>query len=230
MQEDFLKQQNELRDRIELVDKFELKDVKRIAGVDLAYWKNDDEEYAVCCIVIIDADTHKVVEKKHCSGKIEVPYMPGFLAFRELPLILKTVALLETSPDIFVFDGNGYLHPRHMGIATHASFYINKPTFGVAKSYYRVDKQTDYIEPENEAGSFTDIVIDGEVYGRTLRTHKDVRPIFVSVGNYISLDTACALAMKLTDRESHVPVPTRLADLETHIERENELRKMAESK
>lgn len=230
MQEDFLKQQNELRDRIELVDKFELKDVKRIAGVDLAYWKNDDEEYAVCCIVIIDADTHKVVEKKHCSGKIEVPYMPGFLAFRELPLILKTVALLETSPDIFVFDGNGYLHPRHMGIATHASFYLNKPTFGVAKSYYRVDKQTDYIEPENEAGSFTDIVIDGEVYGRTLRTHKDVRPIFVSVGNYISLDTACALAMKLTDRESHVPVPTRLADLETHIERENELRKMAESK
>ncbi len=230
MQEEFLKQQNELRDRIELVDKFEIKDVKRIAGVDLAYWKNDDEEYAVCCIVIIDADTHKVVEKKHCSGKIEVPYMPGFLAFRELPLILKTVALLETSPDIFVFDGNGYLHPRHMGIATHASFYINKPTFGVAKSYYRVDKQTDYIEPENEAGSFTDIVIDGEVYGRTLRTHKDVRPIFVSVGNYISLDTACALAMKLTDRESHVPVPTRLADLETHIERENELRKMAESK
>jgi deoxyribonuclease V len=230
MQEDFLKQQNELRDRIELVDKFEIKDVKCIAGLDLAYWKNDDEEYAVCCIVIIDADTHKVVEKKHCSGKIEVPYMPGFLAFRELPLILKTVALLETSPDIFVFDGNGYLHPRHMGIATHASFYLNKPTFGVAKSYYRVDKQTDYIEPENEAGSFTDIVIDGEVYGRTLRTHKDVRPIFVSVGNYISLDTACALAMKLTDRESHVPVPTRLADLETHIERENELRRIAESK
>ena len=228
MQEEFLKQQNELRDRIELVDKFEVKDVKRVAGIDLAYWKNDDEEYAVCCVVIIDADTHKVVEKKHCSGKIEVPYMPGFLAFRELPLILKTVALLETSPDIYVFDGNGYLHPRHMGIATHASFYLNKPTFGVAKSYYRVDKQTDYVEPENEAGNFTDIVIDGEVYGRTLRTHKDVRPIFVSVGNYISLDTACALALKLTDRESHVPVPTRLADLETHIERENEQRRMNE--
>ena len=228
MQEEFLKQQNELRDRIELVDKFEVKDVKRVAGIDLAYWKNDDEEYAVCCVVIIDADTHKVIEKKHCNGKIEVPYMPGFLAFRELPLILKTVALLETSPDIYVFDGNGYLHPRHMGIATHASFYLNKPTFGVAKSYYRVDKQTDYVEPENEAGNFTDIVIDGEVYGRTLRTHKDVRPIFVSVGNYISLDTACALALKLTDRESHVPVPTRLADLETHIERENEQRRMNE--
>ncbi len=214
--------QNELKQGISLCDSFELSAVKTVAGVDLAYWQNGGEEYAVCCIVVIDADTRKVIEKKHFSGKIEVPYMPGFLAFRELPLVLKTADLLETSPDIFVFDGNGYLHPRHMGIATHASFYLDKPTVGIAKTYFRVDKQTDYIEPENEAGSYTDIVIGGEVYGRALRTHKDVKPVFVSVGNHISLDTACELAMRLTDKESHIPVPTRLADLETHIERENE--------
>ena len=144
---------------------------------------------------------------------------------RELSLVLKTVELLETKPDIYVFDENGYLHPRHAGITTHASFYLDKPTFGVAKSYFRVDKQTDYVEPEKEAGSFTDIVIDGEVYGRALRTHRNVRPIFVSVGNHISLETACQLALMLTDKDSHVPVPTRLADLETHIEREKERRK-----
>ena len=222
MQEEFLRQQNELRDKIEPVDKFDMDSVKLIAGVDLAYWNKDDEEYAVCCIVVIDADTHEVVEKQHYSGKIEVPYMPGFLAFRELPLILKTVELLETVPDIFIFDGNGYLHPRHMGIATHASFYLNKPTIGIAKTYFRVDRKTDYTEPENAAGSFTDIVIDGEVYGRALRTHKDVKPIFISIGNFVSLDTACDLAMKLTDKESHIPIPTRLADLETHIARERE--------
>ena len=222
MQEEFLRQQNELRDRIELTDKFDMDSVKLIAGLDLAYWNKGDDEYAVCCIVVIDAETHKVIEKQHYSGKIEVPYMPGFLAFRELPLILKTVELLENSPDLFVFDGNGYLHPRHMGIATHASFYLNKPTVGIAKTYFRVDKKTDYTEPENEAGSFTDIVIDGEVYGRALRTHKDVKPVFVSVGNYVSIDTACDLAMKLTDKESHIPIPTRLADLETHIARDAE--------
>jgi deoxyribonuclease V len=220
IQEDFLRQQNELRDRIEPIDKFDMESVKLIAGVDLAYWNKGDEEYAVCCIVVIDFETHEVIEKKQYSGKIEVPYMPGFLAFRELPLILKTVGLLETSPDIYIFDGNGYLHPRHMGIATHASFYLNKPTIGIAKTYFRVDKKTDYTEPENEAGSYTDIVIDGEVYGRALRTHKDVKPIFISIGNYVSLVTACALAMKLTDKESHIPIPTRLADLETHIARE----------
>ena len=220
MQEEFLRQQNELRDRIEPADRFDMDSVKRIAGVDLAYWKKDDEEYAVCCIVVIDADTNAVMEKQHCIGRIEVPYMPGFLAFRELPLILKAAKLLKTDPDIFIFDGNGYLHPRHMGIATHASFYLNKPTVGIAKTYFRVDEKTDYTEPESEAGSYTDIVIDGEVYGRALRTHKDVKPIFISIGNYISLDTACALALKLTDRESHIPVPTRLADLETHTERD----------
>lgn len=82
MQEEFRRQQNELRDRIEPVDKFDMNSVKQIAGVDLAYWNKGDEEFAVCCIVVIDADTHEVVEKHYHSGKIEVPYMPGFLAFR----------------------------------------------------------------------------------------------------------------------------------------------------
>ena len=189
MREEFIKQQNDLRDRIEPTDKYEKNLVKLIAGIDLAYWKQNEEEYAVCCIVVINFDTHEVIEKKHYSRKIEVPYIPGFLAFRELPLILKTVELLETSPDIFIFDGNGYLHPRHMGIATHASFYLNKPTIGVAKTYFRIDQKTDYTEPENEVGSYTDIVINGEVYGRALRTRKNVKPIFISIGNFISLIT-----------------------------------------
>ena len=226
LEEKFAAIQNELRQKINLCDNFDISRLKTVAGVDLAYWKNGDDEYAVCCIVVIDNETHEVIEKKHFSGKIEVPYIPGFLAFRELPLILKTVELLENSPDLYVFDGNGYLHPRHMGIATHASFYLKKPTIGIAKTYFRVDKKTDYTEPDDEAGSYTDIVIDGEVYGRALRTHKNVKPVFISVGNDISLDTACELALKLTDRESHIPVPTRFADLETHIEREAERSKM----
>ena len=220
-EEEFLRQQNELRKRINIADTFERSSLKHVAGVDLAYWKHDNEEYAVCCIVVIDYNTHEVVEKQHFSGIINVPYMPGFLAFRELPLVMKTAQLLEHTPDLFIFDGNGYLHPRHMGIATHASFYLEKPTIGIAKTYFRVDKKTDYTEPENEPGRYTDIMIDGEVYGRALRTHRDVKPVFVSVGNGISLDTACEIAIKLTEKESHIPLPTRLADLETHIARES---------
>lgn len=221
MQEKFRAVQEDLSSRISCADKFDTDSIKTVAGIDLAYWKDEnDREQAVCCIVVIDYNTHEVIEKKHFGGKIDVPYMPGFLAFRELPLILETVKLLDNIPDIYVFDGNGYLHPRHMGIASHASFYLDRPTFGIAKTYFRADKKTDYTEPSPESGSFTDIVIGGEVYGRALRTHTGVKPVFVSVGNNISLDTACNIAMALTDKESHIPIPTRLADLETHVMRD----------
>ena len=142
--------------------------------------------------------------------------MPGFLAFRELPLVIKTAKLLENKPDLYMFDGNGYLHPRHMGIATHASFYLDAPTIGVAKTYFRVEKGLDYTEPNISAGSYTDIELNGEVYGRVLRTHNGVKPVFVSVGNNISLDTAVKITLDMIDEESRIPIPTRLADLETH--------------
>ena len=109
MQEDFLRTQNELGNRINLADTFDIGSLKLVAGVDLAYWQQDGEEFAVCCIVVIDYETHEVVEKQHSSGKIDVPYMPGFLAFRELPLVLQTAQLLEKTPDLYIFDGNGYL-------------------------------------------------------------------------------------------------------------------------
>lgn len=218
-EQEFLDIQNSFRGKINLTDSFKIDDIKTIAGVDLAYWTKDGQEYAVCCIVVIDFITHEVLEKKQFSGKIEVPYIAGFLAFRELPLVLETVKLLEIKPDIYMFDGNGCLHPRNMGIATHASFYLDRATIGVAKSYYRVRKGLDYSEPDISAGSFTDIVCDGEVYGRVLRTHDGVKPVFVSAGNFITLDTATAITMKLVGKDSHIPIPTRLADLETHTAR-----------
>ena len=147
-----------------------------------------------------------------------MPYIPGFLSFREFPLIAQTVKLLKNIPDIYMFDGNGYLHPRHMGIATYSSFYLDKPTIGVAKTYYRINN-TNYTQPGIYKGSYTDIVINDEIYGRAIRTQNCVKPIFLSVGNYISLHSATTLALRLTDNESHIPVPTRLADIETKIKR-----------
>lgn len=208
--------QESLRSRI--CQKSSGKKIQTVAGVDLAYWKEEDRERAVCCIVVLDADTKKVVESTYLVGDIKVPYIPGCLAFRELPLVLKTVKQLQMSPDLYMFDGNGYLHPRHMGIATHAAFYLEKPTIGVAKSYYKVG-DTEYEEPENDDGAFTDIVVDGEVYGRTLRTHKNVKPVFISVGNGIDLEEATKIVCNFVTKESHIPLPTRLADIETHKRR-----------
>jgi len=206
--------QNELSRKI-VLSANGITSVESVAGVDLAYWKVGDEEYAVCCIVVLDERTKRTIESKYSFGKVEVPYIPGCLAFRELPLILETVKKLDTIPDLYMFDGNGYLHPRHMGIATHASFYLNKPTIGVAKSYYKID-DVDFVMPVNEKNAYTDIIISGEIYGRALRTVKDVRPIFISAGNYIDLDTTMKIVCDFVDKESHIPLPTRLADIETH--------------
>ena len=218
-EERYIEIQNALRDKLDLTDRIRIDEIRTVAGVDLAYWNDENgSEYAVCCIVVVDFNTHEVIERKSYAGKITCEYIPGFLSFREIPLIRETVKLLENDPDIFMFDGNGYLHPRHMGIASQASFDIGKPSVGVAKSYYKIE-DTDYTEPGKSRGDMTDIVINDEVYGCVLRTMDNVKPVFVSAGNYISLKTSIDIVLSLTDKESHIPVPTREADLETHKKR-----------
>lgn len=207
--------QQDLSSRIFLTNKFTESSIKLCSGVDLAYFEKGNIQYAVCSIVVIDYNTKEVVEKVSSSGIITVPYIAGYLAFRELPLIIEATKKLSTEPDIFMFDGNGYLHFNHMGIATHASFFLDKPTIGVAKTYLKI-KNTDYIEPQNNIGSYTDIVIDKQIYGRVLRTRQNIKPIFISCGNYIDLDTTASVIMNFINDESRLPMPTRLADLETH--------------
>ncbi len=132
-----------------------------------------------------------------------------------MPLVLEAAKKLSNEPDLYMFDGNGYLHYRHMGIATHASMYLKKPTIGVAKSYLKIEN-VDFTMPENEVGSYTDILIHGNVYGRTLRTSYHVKPIFVSCGNWIDLETSTEIVMNCINQESRLPIPIRLADIETH--------------
>ncbi|MFF2175480.1 endonuclease V [Lysinibacillus sp. NPDC058147] len=215
MIQNYTSQQNELRKRISLQNTFLDDQIKLVAGVDIAYWVENNKEYGVCCIQVIDFHTKKVVEQVEYSNEITIPYISGFLAFRELPLIIEAVKKLKMNPNLYMFDGNGYLHSRNMGIATHASFFLEKPTIGVAKTYYKIDN-TDFTMPENIAGAFTNIVIGGEVYGRALRSRKDVKPIFVSCGNWIDLETATNITMKMIEKDSRLPIPTRYADLATH--------------
>ncbi|MET3656340.1 endonuclease V [Sporosarcina psychrophila] len=218
----FVEKQDELKKLVYLQNTFLVEEIKLVAGVDLAYWVKDKKEYGTCSIVVIDYNTKEIVEQVDYFDEITVPYISGFLAFRELPLILKTVKKLKTKPDIYMFDGNGYLHYRHMGIATHASFYLNKPTIGIAKSYLKIEN-VDFIMPENLKGAHTDIVINNDVYGRCLRTRENVKPIFVSCGNWIDLDTATELTLHFIEKDSRLPITTRYADLATHQSRKRVL-------
>ncbi|WP_342512346.1 endonuclease V [Sporosarcina sp. FSL K6-1522] len=207
--------QEQLVNQVSLQNKFKMEDMKYVGGVDIAYWMEEGIDYGACCIVVVDYVTKEVVEEVHHVEKITFPYISGYLAFRELPLVLETVKKLTIQPDLYMFDGNGYLHTRHMGIATHASFELGRPTIGVAKTYLKINA-VDFIIPKNQVGAYTDIVINHEVYGRTLRSRKDVKPIFVSCGNWIDLETATKITMHFVEKDSRLPITTRLADLATH--------------
>lgn len=215
--------QNRLSSEIVQRCPFAFEEIQTVAGVDLAYWNEQNErEYAVCCIVVIDVKSGTVTEKQWFAGEVKFPYIPGCLVFRELPLVIKATKKLNQKPDVYIFDGNGILHPRHMGLASHASFYLDAPTMGIAKHYFKVDG-AEFTMPDIEKGSVSDITKDGEILGRAIRTQSGIKPIYVSVGNHIDIDMATRLALSLTDKESHIPIPTRYADLETHKMR-NELK------
>lgn len=213
--ENYIKEQESLISKIQLNNQVDISVVKYIAGVDLAYWTESGIEFAVCCIVVLDFNTKTVVERKYCVGTVDVPYIPGCLAFREIPLFLKTKILLEIEPDVYMFDGNGYLHPRHMGIATQAGILIDKPSIGVAKTYFKIN-DIDFVVPKNEKFAYENIIINNEVYGRALRTQLNVKPVFLSIGNKIDIDTATSITEHMITSDSHIPLPTRLADIMTH--------------
>ena len=215
MESRFIREQEKLLSSIQLKNEVNINELQYVAGVDVAYWKEIDVEYAVCCIVVIDYQSQEVIERQCYKGRVNVPYIPGCLAFREIDIVLKTTELLKHDIELYVFDGNGYLHPRHMGLATHAGILLNKPSIGIAKSYFKV-ANVDYSEPDNEDFAYQNIMINNEVYGRVVRTHKDVKPIFLSIGNKIDIDTATNIIMRLVTKDSHIPIPTRYADIMTH--------------
>lgn len=218
-EQQFISVQKSLAQRIEICP-LDISNVKLVAGVDIAYFKQDNIEWGACSIVVIDFASKQVVEEVSFLDKVSVPYIPGCLAFRELPLFEKAKQKLTSKVDVYVFDGNGYLHPRRMGLATHAGIEHNIVSIGVAKTYYKVNEVC-YTPPHDAPFAYTDIVIDNEVYGRAVVTKSGVRPIFLSIGNKIDLDSAYNIIVSLVGESSHIPLPTLLADACTKNLRRN---------
>ena len=100
VEEKYIKIQYELQKQIEFHNSIDIRLIKNVAGVDLAYWNKNGNEYAVCCIIVLNYETQEVVEKKYAVEKVTVPYIPGCLAFRELPVFLTVYKTLDTAMEI----------------------------------------------------------------------------------------------------------------------------------
>lgn len=189
---------------------------RRICGVDIAYWEYEGKEFGVCSAIVYDVVDRKIVEKVSRLSTISFPYISGFLGFRECELELNTINCLKSKIDLLMVDGNGVLHPRKAGEAVQLGVELEIPTIGVAKSYLKIDGM-EYNNLGTSRGSYVDLRIKDETVGKALRTMDNTKPVFVSIGNKITLDEATEIVLELCDSKSHIPIPTRIADIETHL-------------
>ncbi|MGW7247312.1 endonuclease V [Streptomyces decoyicus] len=176
-----------------------------VVGVDVAY--DDARDVVAAAAVALDARTRAVVDEATAVGQISFPYVPGLLAFREIPTVLDALARLTRTPDLVVCDGYGLAHPRRFGLASHLGVLTGLPTIGVAKNPFTFR----YEPPGPDRGATSPLLDGAEEVGRALRTQKGVKPVFVSVGRRIDLDRACAHTLHLA-ANYRLPETTRAAD------------------
>lgn len=175
-----------------------------VAGIDVGLPRG--ASVARAGIVVLALDGLETLEEVAAEEPISYPYVPGLLSFREAPAILAALSLLSVEPDVLMFDGQGYAHPRRMGIASHLGVLLDRPALGCAKSRLFGSAP----EPPEERGGMTLLRHGDEVIGAVLRTRSRVKPVYVSVGHRLSLDTAIALVLD-TGAGYRLPEPTRRA-------------------
>ena len=177
-----------------------------IAGVDISTSKA--QEMATGAVVILSYPELRLVETKIVNGKLNFPYIPGLLSFRESPLVLAACEKLTITPDLILVDGQGIAHPRRMGLASHLGLFLNTPTIGCAKSRLCGSHKVPGVEP----GSYSELINNGEVIGAVLRTKLEVSPVYVSIGHKVDLQTAIHWVLECC-RGYRLPEPARLAHL-----------------
>ncbi|MFF0719547.1 endonuclease V [Micromonospora sp. NPDC003816] len=196
--------QQELRRHLDLTGG-PAKPPRLVAGVDVSYDKTSTR--IVAAAVLVDLTSGVEVETVVVPGEVTFPYVPGLLAFREVPMLLTALDRLDRSPDTVVCDGYGIAHPRRFGLACHLGVVTGLPTFGVAKTPF----VGTYAEPGPRRGDRS-VLRDGDnVLGHALRTQTDVKPVFVSVGHRTDLDRVTALTLALSPRY-RLPDVIRRAD------------------
>jgi deoxyribonuclease V len=201
-------------------DQFE--EIRTVAGLDAAFvlvgsqaFKRKHSRWtalreanrAIAGMVVYRYPEMQELERASAEERLKFPYVPGFLSFREIPALLAALGKLRQMPDLMFCDGQGYAHPRRMGLATHLGIVLDRPTIGCAKSIL-IGKHD---AVGNEKGEWAPMMDGEERIGAALRTRSDVKPMYISPGHRISLETSIQLTLAVCDGP-RIPRPTRDAD------------------
>jgi deoxyribonuclease V len=199
--------QADLAGRVDLADTITLGAIETVAGVDNTYVKEDGKTTAGAVVVVLSFPSMEVIETAITWQPIAFPYVPGLLSFREAPAVLAAYADLTVEPDVVLCDGQGYAHPRRLGLASHLGVILDRPTIGCAKSRL----VGTYEEPKRTFGAQTPLVDRDEVVGAAVRTRPRHKPLFVSPGHKVSVETAVEIALACCRDGAFLTEPTRLA-------------------
>jgi deoxyribonuclease V len=169
--------------------------IRHVAGIDVAYTKDT----SIAAAAILEYDSLKLEETQTVSCRTQLPYIPTLLAFREIMPSIQCIRKLRIQPDIFLVNGHGYAHPYHCGLASHLGLVLKKPTIGIAKN-----KLIGKIQ--NPQQKIAPITHNGKTIGAKLEINPKHKPIYVSIGHMVSLQTAIRIAQQ-TAHNNHLPEP-----------------------
>jgi deoxyribonuclease V len=168
--------------------------IKTVAGVDVSYLGN----IGVGATTVLDYESLKPLESQVATCQVKMPYIPTLLSFREIPPAIESIRKLKIQPDVFLVDAQGLAHPYRCGFASHLGLIVGKPTIGAAKSRL--------IGEPAEVNGQTFLVDKGEVIGAVVTTKQGSKPIYVSIGHMVSLETAVKIVKHCA--KNRIPEPT----------------------
>jgi deoxyribonuclease V len=190
--------QERLSAKVKLDDDFE--DTETVCGIDVSY----SGRTAYGAAVVTDVKTKAVLEEQTVEYEVNFPYIPTYLAFRELPVVVKLISKLTYEPDVLMMDGNGILHPRKFGVASHIGVVLNRPTVGAAKKLLCGSFDESKLEKMNDS---TSINYEKQNLGfALLSSPRSQKPIYISPGNRISLRTTLELSKNFTGQKMLAPI------------------------
>lgn len=193
--------QDDLRQYVR-VEPLPLTSMQHVAGVDVSLQQNK-----VCAAISVFqlSDLELIVETT-AQVPLSFPYIPGLLSFREAPGILAALEQLASLPEILIVDGHGLAHPRRFGLACHLGVLLDLPAIGCAKSI--LTGNIGFLG--SGVGDTADLISDGELVGVALRTRQEVKPVYVSIGHRVDLDSAVQIVLAC-GRGYRLPEPIRRA-------------------
>jgi deoxyribonuclease V len=202
---DLREQQRALASSVIREDRFSEDPPRLIGGADVGFEQGG--EITRAAIVLLTYPGLELVEYQIARIPTTMPYIPGFLSFREYPALLAAWEQLSRKPDLLFVDGHGISHPRRLGVASHFGLLVDVPTIGVAKK-----RLCGKFEPLSaEPGALAPLMDKQEQLGWVWRSKARCNPLFIATGHRVSQDSALAWVQRCT-QGYRLPEPTRWAD------------------